>query len=210
MIIEGHTYDSGLRRTYSQRKGHTLTDSLDAILVGFAAHAAMTLARRLEAQARAKAAALAEARRERIAAFKSREKRRAEFADAIGACLAERARLQAVLDHLAAAPDAGEHGLGDMVAWLGRRIQAIEARIRPEALAISARHAEVGFCEPPKGEPASRWYSPKIELHLWIPAEEPGHVAGVSELEWTIAEGLVADPGAEPGAVGGERDEPVC
>lgn len=205
LMIEANDY-SGLRRTYSQRKGYPFADSLDAILVGFAAHAALTLARRLEAQAQAKAAAIAKARRERIAAFEHREQRREEFAAAIGACVAERARLQAVLDHLAAAPDTAAFGLGDMVGWLGRRIRAIEARMDPRALAISARHAEVDFAEPPQAMPASRWYSPKIELHLWVPAEEEGRVSGVSELEWAIAQGLVLDPGAAPA----EGDEPAA
>jgi hypothetical protein len=36
-----------------------------------------------------------------------------------------------------------------MEAWLRRRLQAIAARLAPEALEISARHAEVSCVEPP-------------------------------------------------------------
>ncbi|MBU1513252.1 MAG: hypothetical protein KKA25_04080 [Alphaproteobacteria bacterium] len=205
LMIEEHPY-SGLRRTFSQRKGYPFADSLDAILIGFAGHAALKLARRLEAEARAKAAAIAEARRERLAAFDHREKRRTEFAAAIGARLSERAPLQAVLDHITGSPEAAAGQVPGMVEWLRRRLQAIEAQVGPNALEISARHAEVDFREPPQAKPASRWYSPKIELHLWVPAEGEGRVNGVSELEWAIAEGLVMDPSAAPG----EGDEPGC
>lgn len=205
LMIDANDY-SGLRRTFSQRKGYPFADSLDVILTGFAAHAALQVERRREAEAAAKAAALAAARRERLAAFDHREKRRGEFAAAIGALLAERAQLQAVLGHLEASPEAVGRGLAGMAAWLRRRLRGIAARLDPSALEISARHAKVGFAEPPQGEPASRWYAPKIELHLWVPADEEGRVSGVSELEWAIARGLVEDPGAGPAA----GDEPVA
>lgn len=205
LMIEANDY-SGLRRTFSQRKGYPFEESLDVILTGFAAHAALKVERRREAEAAAKAAALAQARRERLAAFDHREKRRAEFAAAVAAALAERAQLQAVLGHLDAAPETAELGPAGMATWLRRRLEAINARLDPGALEISARHAEVGFDEPPQGEGASRWYAPKVELHLWVPAEEEGRVEGVSELEWAIAEGLIEDPGAAPP----DGDEPAA
>jgi hypothetical protein len=205
LVIEANAY-SRLRRTYSQRKGHPLAESLDAILTGFAAHAALQVEQRRQAAVAAKAAARAEARRVRLAAFDQREKQRADFAAAIATVLAERSKLQAVLDHLAASADAAVRGPPGMDAWLRRRLAAIDARLDPGALEISARHAEVDFAEPPKGEGGSRWHTPKVELHLWVPAEEAGRVSGVSELEWAIVEGLVVDPGAAPG----EGDEPDC
>jgi hypothetical protein len=64
----------------------------------------------------------------------------------------------------------------------------------------------VGFAEPPQGEGYSRWYAPEVELHLWVPAEEEGRVSGVSELEWAIVEGLIADPDV----ASGEGDEPAA
>lgn len=53
LIIEENDY-SGLRRTYSQRKGHPFEESLDAILMGLAARAALKVERRREAEVRAK------------------------------------------------------------------------------------------------------------------------------------------------------------
>jgi hypothetical protein len=48
--------------------------------------------------------------------------------------------------------------------------------------------------------------APKVELHPRVPAQEEGRVSGVSELEWAIAQRLIADPrqpvweGDEPAA----------
>ncbi|MFZ3005364.1 MAG: hypothetical protein WA047_04260 [Phenylobacterium sp.] len=195
LIIEENDY-SGLRRTYSQRKGHSFEESLDAILMGLAAHAALKVERRREAEVRAKAAAEAEARRQRLEAFKHRESRRMAFTQAVAHALAERVKLRAVLEHLDGDADTAVHGPVGMDAWLHRRLQALEARLSFSALEISARHAEIGFDEPPTGKVGSRWYAPEVELHLWIPAEEEGRVSGVSELEWAIQEGLITDPGA--------------
>ena len=195
LIIEENDY-SGLRRTYSQRKGHSFEESLDAILMGLAAHAALKVERRREAEVRANAAAEAEARRQRLEAFKHRESRRMAFTQAVADALAERVKLRAVLEHLDGDADTAVHGPVGMDAWLHRRLQALEARLSFSALEISARHAEIGFDEPPTGKVGSRWYAPEVELHLWIPAEEEGRVSGVSELEWAIQEGLITDPGA--------------
>jgi hypothetical protein len=197
IAIEENDY-SGLRRTYSQRKGFAFEESVDVILTGFAAHAALKVERRREAAERAKAAEEAETRRQRLQAFDHREKRRMEFADAIGAALAERTRLQTVLEHLKRTPEATGEGPKGISVWLRRRLQALEARLEPKALEISARHAEILFDEPPGENAGSRWYSREIELHLWVPAEEEGRVLGVSELEWAISEGLITDPGAAP------------
>lgn len=117
------------------------------------------------------------------------------FTQAVADALAERVKLGAVLEHLERDADAAVHGPVGMDAWLRRRLQALEARLSFGALEISARHAEIGFDEPPTGKAGSRWYAPDVELHLWIPADEPGKVSGVSELEWAIHEGLITDPG---------------
>ncbi|MDO8914003.1 MAG: hypothetical protein Q8N10_04565 [Phenylobacterium sp.] len=156
LIIEENDY-SGLRRTYSQRKGHSFEESLDAILMGLAAHAALKVERRREAEVRAKAAAEAEARRQRLEAFKHRETRRMAFTQAVDDALAERAKLRTVLDHLKGDADAAVHGPTGMDAWLRRRLQALDARLSLSALKISARHAEIGFEEPPTGKVGSRW-----------------------------------------------------
>lgn len=203
LVIDENAW-SGLRRTFSQRKGYSFLDALESVVAGLAGHAAAKAERRREDEARAKAAALAAARRERLDAFDRREARRAEFVAAVQAQLAERDRLAKVLAHLEAQDPDPRALLAEMEAWLRRRLQAIAARLDPHALEISARHAEVGFAEPPaKPEPSHGYYSRKIALHLWIPAAEAGRVDGVSELEWALHAGLIADPGAPPTA---ERD----
>ncbi len=193
LIIEENNY-SGLRRTYSQRKGHAFEESLDTILTAFAAHAALKVERRREKEVQAKAAAEAEVRRQRLEAFRHREARRMAFAQAIEEKLAERTRLRAVLDHLEGHAESATGGPGGMEDWLRRRLKALDARLDPRALEFSARSAEVYFEEPPTGKVASRWYSPDVELRLWIPDREDGGVLGVPELDWAIHEGLINDP----------------
>jgi hypothetical protein len=193
LVIEENDY-SGLRRTYSERKGFAFVGSLDVVLTGFAAHAALKVERRREDAARAKAAAEAEARRQRLEAFSRREQRRGEFVDGVASALSERAKHAAILSHLEAAPNAARTKMTSMEAWLRRRILALDALVDPVALEISARHAEVRFEEPPLKEDTSRWYAPKVELYRWIPAEEEGRVRGVDELEWAVAKGLIRDP----------------
>jgi hypothetical protein len=111
---------------------YRFVESLDLILTGFAAHAALKVERRREAQAQARAAALAAARRERLKAFDYREARRSEFAAEVAASLAERTRLQAVLDLLEVSPDAPGRGLAGVDTWLRRRLHAITAEDEEE------------------------------------------------------------------------------
>ena len=58
---------------------------------------------------------------------------------------------------MAASPDAQGRWLDGMETWLCRRLAAIDARLDPKALGLSARNAKVDFCDPPKGEGVSRW-----------------------------------------------------
>jgi hypothetical protein len=195
LVIEENDY-SGLRRTFSERKGFPFEASLDVILAGFAAHAALKIERRREREAQARAAAEAEARRRRLEAFGRREKHRAELVDAIAAALEERARHVAVLSHLEGATADPAAKLDPLMSWLRRRIRALDDLLDPRALEISARTADVGFEEPPPGSQNEYWYARKVELLHWIPAEEEGRVRGVGELEWAVAEGLIPDPAA--------------
>lgn len=101
--IEENTW-SGLRRTYSQRKGHAFEASLESVVAGLAGHAAFKAERRREAEVRARKAAIAAARRQRLEAFQRREKRRAEFVSQVHEQLVERTELSQVLAHLEAQP----------------------------------------------------------------------------------------------------------
>ncbi len=197
-VIEENTW-SGLRRTYSQRKGHTFEASLETIVAGLAGHAAFKAERRREAEIRAREAAIAEARRQRLEAFQRREKRRAEFVDRVHEQLAERARLSAVLTHVETQPPDQRDLLADIEAWLRRRLQAVDAHLDPVSLETSARHAKVTFAEPPpQAEPDRYWYAPDVELHIWKPDGDV--MRSVAELDWAIGEGLIADPRVEPAA----------
>ncbi len=84
-----------------------------------------------------------------------------------------------------------------MESWLQRRLKALDERLDPGALEISARHAKVRFEEPPTGDEVSRWCAPAIALELWLPAVEEGMVRPASELDWAIDQGLIDDPGAD-------------
>ena len=197
-VVEENNW-SGLRRTYSQRKGHPFAASLEAIVAGLAGHAAFKAERRREAEIRAREAAIAEARRQRLEAFQRREKRRAEFVDRVSEQLAERTRLSAVLAHLEAQPPDQRDLLADMEAWLRRRLKAVDAHLDPVSLETSTRHAKVAFAEPPPQTESERyWYAPDVELHIWKPDGEV--MRSVAELDWGIGEGLIADPRAEPAA----------
>jgi hypothetical protein len=189
LVIEtsGH---SGLRRTWSQRSEKPLEASLEAILAGFAGHAAAVTEERLDRERRQREFEAAEARRKRIQAFEDREGRRSKFVEAMASVLADRDRLQSILRNLDGL-DPDERGPPGLRSWLERKLRACDARLAPNALRISARHAKVVFEEPCEESGYSRWYSPEIELHLWVAAEEEGRVVGVSELEWGIREGLV-------------------
>jgi len=196
LLINENDY-SGLRRTFSQRNGYDLVDSLEVILSGFAAHAALKIERQKERAAQAKAAAAAEARRRRLEGFSRREKHRSEFINAVATALEERAKHTAVLSHLQSTTGEADAELAALKNWLERRIQALNDRLDPRALEISARNADVRFEEPP-ADPQRDWYARQVELFHWIPAEEEGRVLGVGELEWAIREGLIMDPGASP------------
>lgn len=198
LVVEENNW-SGLRRTYSQRKGHTFEASLETIVAGLAGHAAFKAERRREAEVRAREAAIAEVRRQRLEAFQRREKRRAEFVDRVHEQLAERARLSAVLTHVETQPPDQRDLLADMEAWLRRRLQAVDAHLDPVSLETSARHAKVTFAEPPpQAEPDRDWYAPDVELHIWKPDGDV--MRSVGELDWAIGQALIADPRAEPAA----------
>lgn len=200
LVIEENTW-SGLRRTYSQRKGHAFEASLEGIVAGLAGHAAFKAERRREAEARAREAAIAAARRQRLEAFQRREKRCAEFVSQVHEQLAERAELSQVLAHLEAQPPERRALLADMEAWLRRRLKAVEAHLDPVSLEASARHARLAFAEPPpqaQAEPDRYGYAPDIELHIWKPDLDADLMHAVPELDWAIGEGLIADPRVEP------------
>jgi len=56
---------------------------------------------------------------------------------------------------------------------------------------------------------ANARYPPKVELALWLIDYERSQARSVSELDWAIAERLIADPGAparpEEGAGAGDE-----
>lgn len=197
-IIEENSY-SGLRRTYTRRKGYAFEDSLEAIISGVAGHAALKAERRREDEARAKAAAIAEARRARLEAFQRREARRAEFIEAIGLVLDERLRLTGVRAHLESGLAGDDRQIGQMAQWVSRRLAALEAQLKPENLAVSARAAKVTFLEPPpEGDAERYWYAPEVQLR--IREDDPqaeGMLRAVAELDWAVGAGLIADPRAE-------------
>ncbi len=205
MVIEENLW-SRMRRTYSRRGGFALEDSLGVILEGLAGHAAMKSETRRKREEEARLRALAEARRKRIEAFRKREARRDEFVQMVADTLDARARLQRVLDHVVACDPTERPRLKILESWVQRRLGAIDARLGPVALDISARHAEVGLAEPPPPFDKPDWHSPpKVALHLWRLSTEDDMAHGEDELEWAIAEGLIADPGTPP-----SEDEPAC
>jgi hypothetical protein len=193
LVIDENSY-SGLRRSFLQRKHHPFTESLETIVAGFAGHGAYKAERRREDEARAREAAIAEARRERLQAFDRRDARRREFVELVQARLDERARLASVLAHVEATSPREKPPLADLDTWLRRRLQALNALLQPEALEVSARHSEVDFAEPPRRGPASQWYAPKIELSLWVRDPVEPVWRATSELDWAIGEGLITDP----------------
>lgn len=199
-IIEENHW-TGIRKTFSKRGGFPLEDSIPVILEGLAGHAALKAETRRKREEEERQRALAEARRERIEAYRARETRREEFAELIANLLATRAKFQSVLEHVVSSNAAERPRLQSMEAWLGRRLALIEARLDPAALDISARHAEVGFVEPPPPRPSDRpsWHSPpKVALRLWRTGDGDGLAHNENELEWAIRTGLLADPAAIP------------
>lgn len=195
LVIEANAW-SGMRRTYSQRKRGSLEESLGTILAAFAGHAAAQAAIRAKAAAEAQA----QARRQRLEAFGRRETQRAAFAEAIAARLAERARLQAVLEHVEGCDPAERGRLDGLQAWLRRRLAALDARLDPIALDISARAAEVCFREPPPDGAAARWSAPEPTLSLWRIDAAQDQAHRIAELEWAVDQGLIVDPAAAEGA----------
>ncbi len=187
---------SGLRRTFSQRRGYTFNDALESVVVGLAGHAAYKIERRRKAEEQARAAAIAEARRKRLAAYQKREDRRGRFVALIADQLAERSRLEAVLAHLEGLPEDDRQRLANIEAWVRRKLKTIEARLGGASLYGSARASKVSFGEPPPEEQSPYWYGPEIELRLWRPDPEADLLRAEDELDWLITEGLVEDPRA--------------
>jgi len=191
LAIEGNDY-SGLRRTYSETQAKRMDAMVGDILVAFAGHAALTLKRRREAEDARLAAEKAERQRLRIAAFEAREAQRMAFVDLIGAKLAERAKLAAVLAHVEG-PAAGEQ-LAPMVGWLKLRLTQIEALLGPVNLEISSRHARIDFDEgraraKAAAEGRSYYYPPKAELLFWAIDAAGDRARGQSALDWAVAAG---------------------
>lgn len=198
IVIHANSY-SGLRRTYSDGKMQALERMLPDILAGFVGHAAYISERRRESDERERRHREAEARRQREEAFKSREKRRMEFVDAIHEQLTQRDKLTTVLSHLAAREDAAR--VSAMTTWVRQRLKQIDALISPHFLDISARSSKVDFAEPDLEEEAERgsfYYSPPIALQLWSIDDAKGLATSCSPLEWTNALALPIE-GAETG-----------
>jgi hypothetical protein len=193
LMIQENDY-SGLRRTYADRKTKTVEQTLPDVMAGLAEHAALKKTRRLEAEARAREAALWEARRRGEAAFKIRETRRVAFVDAVDAQLQQREKLQRVMAHVLNSEPAERPRLAAMIGWIELRLQAIEALLGPVFLDISARNAEVEFDETaaaagPKGEEQYRYYSRDVKLQFWAIDEEKGQATSVSRLDWAADQG---------------------
>jgi hypothetical protein len=197
VTIHANQY-AGLRRTYADGKTRVLEDSLTDVLAGFAEHAALLKERRRADEERERQREKAEAGRLRLEAFKTREKRRMEFIDAIHAKVVERARLSAVLVHLENTAGDEPRRTDAVVAWLRRRLRQIDALISPRFLDISARSAKVEFDEMDAGAKADEAgrhfaYLPPVELQFWSIDEETELATSKSALEWAIESGLVPD-----------------
>lgn len=183
IIIRSNSY-SGLRRTYSDRKGRKLEDMAHELFATFVEHAvyAQEQARRIEQQRREWKEA--EERRQRAEAFDDREKRCMQFVDAIHEQLLLHAKLSSVLAHLDAAEDAKP--IKDQREWVRLRLRDVEALISPRFLELSARSAKVGFSE--KDQEASEGHShygaSKIELHYWQLDDKEEYWTAVGPLAW--------------------------
>lgn len=72
----------------------------------------------------------------------------------------------------------------------------------PASLEVSARYARVDFAEPPLKPHPDYWYPREVQLYIWRPDPKAGLMRTVTELDWAIAEGLIADPRQAPAAAG--------
>jgi hypothetical protein len=137
-----------------------------------------SLRRRHVEEERARAFKAAEARRRRQEAFATREKRRMQFVEAVHEQLLDRAKLSVVMSHVEIITTDDANHLQEMITWLGRRIQQIDALIGPQFLDISSRAAKVNFEEPGSGSNAAdeRYpgYLPPVTLQFWSIDEDRG------------------------------------
>ncbi|UFW90525.1 hypothetical protein BjapCC829_19115 [Bradyrhizobium barranii] len=184
---------SGLRRTWSDGKTQKVETMLPEIVAGFAEHGALLRERQRAAEESERQRREAETRRKREEAFSAREKRRAQFIEVIHEQLLERSRLSAVSTHLQSHTADGGNRAKDIVAWIQRRIQQIDALTSPAFVDLSARSAKLGFVEPPCEPDTEGYYAyPSTpRLYLWSIDEEKELATSIDALEWTIQAGLI-------------------
>jgi hypothetical protein len=191
LSLEIPGYGERVRRTWSDGKTQRLETLLVSVVTGVEALLAVRQHERERRKALQRAAAEAEARRQRQAAFQAREKRRAAFVELVASKLQERARLAAVLAHLEAA-DPAEPGRGTaMASWVRRKVAEIDALLSPAFLALSARSARLEFDEAQAlaaaAEEPAWWYPRAVTLELWSIDPESGVATAQTPLEWVEA-----------------------
>lgn len=190
---------SGLRRTWSDGKTQKVEAMLPEIIAGLVEHGALLRERRRAAEESERKRLEAEARRKREEAFKTREKRRLEFVDAVHEQLLERSKLSAVLAHLDQPAVDGKNPAENISAWIRRRIQQIDALTSPEFLDLSARSAKLGFVEPPIEYPGGYYAYPSTpRLQYWSIDEEKELATSTGPLEWAIHAGLLPSSEGSP------------
>ncbi|WP_440639798.1 hypothetical protein ACSHT2_00155 [Bradyrhizobium sp. PUT101] len=202
IVIHANSW-SGLRRTWSDGKTQKVEAMLPEIIAGLVEHGALLRERRRATEESERKRLEAEARRKREEAFNSREKRRLGFVDAVHEQLLERSKLSAVLAHLDQPAIDGKNPAENILAWIRRRIQQIDALTSPEFLDLSARSAKLGFVEPPKdsdSEYAGGYYaypsSPRLQF--WSIDEEKELATPTGPLEWAIHAGLLPSSEGSP------------
>lgn len=195
IVLEANSY-SGLRRTFSDGKTQTLETKAEEILAAFAKHSALMIENRRKADEARKAAEIAAARREQQKAFEAREERRGTFVAAVDVALAERAKLQSVLNHLELNVKEDVPVPDGMQAWLQRRLAELDALTSHQFLNISARYAKIDFDEAraSAAPPEPSWHYPRaIELQFWSIDEASEQARSQTALEWAHDAGLLPE-----------------
>lgn len=201
IVIHANAW-SGLRCTYSDHKTQTVEAMLPAVIAGLAEHATLIRERKHAAEERDRQYRDAEIRRKREEAFVAREKRRAEFVEAVHAQLLERSRLSAVLAHLDNFSGDDANRVQTISVWIRRRIQQIDALTGSAFLDLSARSAKLGFVEQLSdldlSSPGAHYdYFSSIRLQFWSIDKEKVLATSISSLEWATRAGLLQGAGTD-------------
>ena len=110
--------------------------------------------------------------------------------------LAERAKLQSVLNHLELNVKEDVPVPDGMQAWLQRRLAELDALTSHQFLNISARYAKIDFDEAraSAAPPEPSWHYPRaIELQFWSIDEASEQARSQTALEWAHDAGLLPE-----------------